>query len=172
MLIRRRLWLFWAHAVARRARRTGYSARGSGKGLNSYEWEKRDQTHLRLLFYCDRDLYSFTSFYDCMGYFPRSVLLKLTFETTKKGVNILLHGDRRKLCPTPPKLQINRRASRYCPIRVNIGASSHVRQEHAGFIHHRVGRRKWVQIWAVGKILTYLILISSAINEIKFELFW
>ena len=69
------------------------------------------------------------------------------------------------------KLQINRRASRYCPIRVNIGASSHVRQEHAGFIHHRVGRRKWVQIWAVGKILTYLVLISSAINEIKFELF-
>ncbi|CBY22490.1 unnamed protein product [Oikopleura dioica] len=70
--------------------------------------------------------------------------------------------------PLEAQLQINRRASRYCPIRVNIGASSHLRQEHAGFIHHRVGRRKWTQIWAVA-VERLLYLYSSVTSDVTID---
>ena len=45
--------------------------------------------------------------------------------------------------PLAMQLQINRRASRYKPIRIKIPAGSHEQVQHAGLLYHKVGRRKW-----------------------------
>lgn len=167
MLIRRRLWLLRAHPVPGRARRARHSPRGSGKGwtqttIKTCEKNKGlDGKSIPIYGCVFIAIGIFTAleivFYEHGPYFSEKWLTKAALWKNKMGSKYFITrvSSGMKVCVQPvEKLQINRRASRYRPIRVNIEASSHVRQEHAGYIHHRVGRRKWTQIWAVGKCLS------------------
>ena len=70
--------------------------------------------------------------------------------------------------PLEMQLQINRRASRYKPIRIRIPAASHVEIVQAGALNHRVGRRKWQLVWCV-VVERLLYVYESTVSDVTLD---
>jgi len=64
--------------------------------------------------------------------------------------------------PLEIQLRINRRASKYKPIRIRAPAASHVSNDQAGNLQYRLGRRKWQEVWCV--VVENLLYIYESIG--------